>query len=285
LIIARLIGGLGNQMFQFAVGRALSLRMGNQLKLDITGFDTYTLHGGYGLNHFAISTEVATKTEIKRLRGFDGKLFEILRRIGISTPTYVKEKRLPFDPKLILLKGDYYLDGYWQSEKYFKDFEDVIRQDLQYTGSLSDKALAMKRLIEDCNAISVHIRRGDYVTNTLANQFHGTCSLDYYENAIVEMSERVKNPHFFIFSDDLIWCKDYLKFKYPIYFVESCASQYEDIHLMSLCSHHIIANSTFSWWGAWLNAKVDKIVIAPQQWFADSKINNPDILPEHWIRL
>jgi len=274
-------------MFQYAAGRALSLRLNTELKLDITGFEDYTLHGGYGLNNFALQPEYAMPEEIKLLRGSNGIRSRIFRRIGLSSPTYIKEKNLAFNPAFYTLNNNSYIDGYWQSEKYFKNYANIIRQDFMYTMPLSDKNQPIKKLIMSCNSVSVHIRRGDYIANSQANKFHGVCSLDYYKKASQLIAQKLDTPVFFIFSDDISWCKSNLNLDFPTFFIETAtpSSPYEDMHLMSLCSHHIIANSTFSWWGAWLNPNTNKLVIAPKQWFANPKIKNPDILPDNWLSI
>jgi hypothetical protein len=137
--------------------------------------------------------------------------------------------------------------------------------------------------------VSVHIRRGDYVTNSHTNAVHGTCSLEYYENAINYISEKVKAPHFFVFSDDYKWALENFKNRsYPVTCISNNADKnYEDLTLMYNCKHHIIANSSFSWWGAWLNPNEDKIVIGPKQWFKSKKqsTDTKDVMPKEWVKM
>jgi len=136
-------------------------------------------------------------------------------------------------------------------------------------------------------SISLHIRRGDYVSNVYTNSVHGTCSLDYYQQAVTLLESKLNNPHFFIFSDDLAWAKEHLSFIENVTFVELDVNipDHDEMFLMSQCLHHIIANSSFSWWGAWLNKNLDKIVIAPKRWFIDETYNTSDLIPDAWIRL
>lgn len=274
-------------MFQYAAGRALSLRLNVACKIDISGFKTYTLHHGYGLEAFALHPEIATDKEIEMLRGSKKAIRRLLCRIGLSSASYVKEKALAFNPSYLALGNNHFLDGYWQSEKYFKSYEQILRQDFKFVHPLSAHNQEFKEKIQSSISVSLHIRRGDYVANTKTNQFHGTCSLEYYQKAAHFIAKKIDTPVFFIFSDDIAWCKNNLQLEFPICFVETdtLSSPHEDMHLMSLCSHHIVANSTFSWWGAWLNPNPTKVVIAPKQWFADPKIENPDIIPDNWISI
>ena len=133
----------------------------------------------------------------------------------------------------------------------------------------------------------MHIRRGDYVSNPTTNKLHGTCSLEYYHNAVDIIAAKVSNPHFFIFSDDHEWARNNFKIDYPLTFVahNNAGKNYEDMRLMSLCKHHIIANSSFSWWGAWLGSNPKKIVCAPRGWFKDKSLNTNDIIPSDWSRI
>ena len=142
-------------------------------------------------------------------------------------------------------------------------------------------------LIRTVNSVSLHIRRGDYVSNPDTNSALGTCSLEYYRHCIEHIASNVENPHFFLFSDDINWVRDNLKIKYPTTVVDgnSADTNYADLHLMSNCKHNIIANSSFSWWGAWLNNNPDKIIIAPKIWFANSPLTPKEIIPENWLKL
>ena len=139
-------------------------------------------------------------------------------------------------------------------------------------------------MISQTNSVSLHIRRGDYVSNQKTNQTHGTCDLDYYQRCITEIEKEVENPYFFVFSDEIEWVKENLKINHPAEYVDQNTGDksYEDMRLMSQCKHNVIANSSFSWWGAWLNSYPDKIVFAPKRWFASDKHNTKDLIPEGW---
>ena len=184
-------------------------------------------------------------------------------------------------------EGNVYLEGFWHSEKYFKDIENVIRQEFTIRDEPDALNKEMANKIMACEPVSIHIRRGDYVSDKKTNEFHGTCSLEYYNDAIGIITKEIKAPHFFVFSDDPVWVQDNLKLKFSTtYLVYNGAEKaYEDLRLMSLCKHHIIANSSFSWWGAWLSGNPYKIVIAPKKWFNDETIDTSDLIPDEWFRI
>lgn len=291
MVIVKLIGGLGNQLFQYALGKHLALLNHTELKLDITGFDEYKLHT-YSLGHFNIAENFATEKEIRGFKKYQrkpGRWWFLYNRLIANEHKYVQERQFHFDPKVLEVRGDVYLDGYWQTEKYFKDIKDIILKEVSMKSPLQGKDATVARDIESTNSIMMHIRRGDYVTNPQANIVHGTCSLDYYRKAIATIAEKIGTPHIFIFSDDHEWVKNNMVFEYPTTYVDhnKADRNYEDLRLMSLCKHHIIANSTFSWWGAWLSTSPNKIVIGPSKWFNTKKSNTDtkDILPANWISI
>lgn len=287
MITTKLIGGLGNQMFQYAAGRALALRLGVGLKLDVRAFSDYKLHG-YGLNHFAIQAREADASELPVIRRetFAGR---VLRRLGVKpSPSAFCEKAFTFDADVLTLRDRTYLDGYWQSERYFADFANEIRADLTVaTPSTADNAMWLER-IRERESVSLHVRRGDYVSNSQANAVHGTCDLDYYQRAVQYLVEKLRcDPVFYVFSDDPDWVAENLCLPHEMIYIRhnDAARNYEDLRLMASCAHHIIANSTFSWWGAWLNASPDKVVVAPKNWFRNDAHDARDLLPQSWVRL
>ncbi len=289
MIIVKLIGGLGNQMFQYAVGRHLALRNNTELKIDISGFEEYKLHK-YSLDAFNIKKNVATAAEISALKKYQikpGRQWFWYNRLFADKTKYFQERQFNFDPEVMKLKGDAYLDGYWQTEKYFKEIELLIRSDFSFILSQGKKDITISELVKSSNSISVHIRRADYVTDKKSGESHGTCPIEYYEKAIELIEEKVENPHFFVFSDDHQWIKENIKIKYPTMYVDhnNADTNYQDMRLMSLCKNNIIANSSFSWWGAWLNTNSNKIVVAPQKWFVTQKMNTCDIIPDSWIKI
>ena len=178
--------------------------------------------------------------------------------------------------------------GFWQSEKYFIDKEKEIRADLTLKDAVGPKAQEVSAKIKNAkNSISLHVRRGDYVSDAKTNEHHGTCGPEYYVQALEYITSEIgKDIIVFIFSDDIEWVKDNMPMSYPAVYVSSLdIPDYEELMLMSQCHHHIIANSSFSWWGAWLNPRPDKIVIAPKQWIRKMQWRHKDTVPKSWIRL
>ncbi|MBL8022445.1 MAG: alpha-1,2-fucosyltransferase [Leptospirales bacterium] len=283
MIYVRLNGGLGNQMFQYAAGRRLALNLKTDLRLDASIFEVHDLRS-YALQPFPIVAALADPSEIAALLN-PGFAKRLLRRTGLARQLYVREVGLSFDPAILDLADGCYLDGYWQSEKYFKDAEQQIRADFQIQQDLPRAARELAREIIQANSISIHIRRGDYVSDPHTNQVHGTMDASYYARAVSKVKERTESPSFFVFSDDPEWVRSSFQPGVPYRLVTSDWQPFVDMHLMSLCKHNIIANSSFSWWAAWLNSNVDKVVIAPAKWFRDASLDDSSIVPESWIRL
>ena len=292
VVISHIIGGLGNQMFQYAAGRALSLEYGVPLRLDVSGFAGYGLHQGFELQRvFNCPGEIAAEAEVRGILGW--QYSSVIRRV-VSRPGmaafrrkgFVVEPFFSYWPDICRIPKDSYLFGYWQSDKYFQAHAPVIRADFAFKSPLADKNAELGEQIGRENAISLHVRRGDYVKNPKTTATHGLCSPEYYQSAIQYVIDRVERPSFYIFSDDPAWVRENMKIKYPSVYVDHNlgAESYNDMRLMSMCRHHIIANSSFSWWGAWLNSSTDKIVVAPKHWFAIEK-DAKDLLPQSWVRL
>jgi len=279
MIITRLLGGIGNQMFQYAAGRRLAYIHKTRLRLDISEFSHYKLRE-FSLDCFNINAEIVSINKISKLWF---KLFPFKRRPAV----YYFEKHTQFDPHVLDLPDNTYLSGYWQSEKYFLDIEEIIKREFT-PKNLPDKYnMYLLKNINKAESVSIHIRRGDYVSNPQTSAYHGLCSLEYYQKAIQIIRKMVKSPQVFIFSDDIAWAKKNLAIDSPIFYVEHNRGEkdYEDLRLMSACKHNIIANSSFSWWGAWLNKNKNKIVISPRKWFGDPSINTDDLIPPTWIRI
>lgn len=295
MIIAKLIGGLGNQMFQYSAGKSLAVRNNTELKMDISGFkdqSSLATPRVYALNVFNIQENFASNEEIGKFKNNSQSknvtyIQKIIAKIFDNTKgKYFIEPKFSFNSEMLALKKNVFLDGYWQTEKYFKKIEDVICKEftLKEEFSVEDKKIVQE--IKNSNSISLHIRRGDYVADLMTNKFHGICSLEYYAEAVKYIAKKVENPVFYIFSDDIEWVKDNFKIDFPMkYISDGILKDYEELILMSYCKHNIIANSSFSWWGAWLNKNHEKIVIAPKQWFAKNNIDTSDLILETWIRL
>ena len=280
MIIIKIKGGLGNQLFQYAVGRALAIHHRLPLKLDLTIFKTYKLHR-YLLDQFAIQAEIATEDEIIKLKGRNNVLFSALRKAGlVKRKSYLKEKRSSYFDASVFKNDDVYLDGYWQNELYFSDIREELLRDLTSISSMSDLGVVYMEGIKKRNSVSLHVRRGNYLNLKNFN----VLDIDYYMKAVEYIRKNVEKPTFFIFSDDLEWCKNSLGFLDNCVFVDSTRTEIDDLKLMSFCQHNIIANSSFSWWGAWLNQNCKKTVIAPKDWLLNDPGSSNVILSD-WVKL
>jgi hypothetical protein len=285
MILIRLHGGLGNQMFQYALGRSLSLAHNTSFKVDTSYLRTANQSGrSLRLQGFCVTLNEADRKEILPYTNTVRKTLD--RVLPVSKKKYVHEVSARYK-KEITTNTDAYFDGHWTSEKYFIDSQDTIRKDFQLKNPFGPTAHTISKQIKaEKVPVSVHIRRGDYVSiQKIANR-HGVLPLSYYEAATDHIVHTFPQAHFFVFSDDIAWAKENYPKKYPVTFVSgSGIEDYEELVLMSTCAHNIIANSTFSWWSAWLNQNPTKIVIAPKQWVTDPSIDTADILPETWTKL
>lgn len=271
MIIVRLKGGLGNQMFQYALGRSLALKNNDELKLDINFYQSINLavKRFYSLNVFNIQAEVVNSS-------WTNFIFRLTKRF--------KEKSFNFSKNILSLNSGVYLDGYWQSPKYFEGFEDEIKKNFTLKNPIAQNIQDLAGEIENTNSLCVHVRRGDYV----GNKNHETVDNEYYKKAIEYIKNHASVDKIYVFSDDIEWCKNNFKFAFPAMFVGTeYAGEKGERHmfLMSKCKNFIIANSSFSWWAAWLSNSKDKIVICPKQWFPDASIDTKDLIPKEWIRI
>ena len=284
MIGIRIIGGLGNQMFQYSTIKSLSLQIGKDFKLDIRGFQKYS-RNVFLLDRFNISGLIANEEDYKRYKWSLRRPCRVLQSIGINK-IWFQEQNYYYDKNLINLKDNIFLYGYYHSYKYFEKIIEVLREDFTLKKELNGMNRNISEIIKHENSVMVHVRRDDYLTNHKINSDYGICSLEYYKQAIDYVSERVNNPHFIFFSDDFEWTKKTFNLRYPITFVEGNYYEPEiDLFLMSMCKHHIIANSTMSWWGAWLSRWQNKIIISPEKWFRNSKLSTQDLIPNNWIKL
>jgi hypothetical protein len=302
MIIAQLNGGLGNQMFQYALGRHLAQKQYSELKLDLSYIERGK-YRPYSLHCFNIQEQIANRTDInffmreKYLTKFKKLSYVLLRKIGYQNKInslldkgeiIIEEfgNVSKYNPNIINKTGSLYLMGYWQTEKYFSPIRNLLLKEFTIKYPQDSKNKQLSEIIQACNSVSVHVRRGDYISNSDYFQFHGVCSIDYYIKAVNYIAGLIDNPHFFIFSDDPIWTKSNINIPYPTHFMDHNANQdYDDLRLMSQCRHNIIANSSFSWWGAWLNQNPNKVVCAPKKWYKNENINTNDLVPLDWVRL
>ena len=279
MITVKLLGGLGNQMFQYAIGRHLSIRNNSSLTLDLADLLKREESISYTPRNFELDVfniEYASKILPGEFRSFKDQLtFRFLTK-------KINENGHKFDDKVLSLKRNVYLNGWWQNEKYFNGVKNIIRNDFTLKPGVLPDNESLEKKISSVNSVSVHFRLGDYLSNPAAKNFHGILELDYYKKAIDKIAGLVAAPHFFIFSDDISWVKKNFVLEQEHTFITHEEHAAVDMYWMSVCKHNIIANSSFSWWGAWLNQNPDKIVIAPKKWFNSTPT---EILPDRWMQL
>jgi hypothetical protein len=297
-VVITLVGGLGNQLFQYAFGRAISIRNKQPLIFDLAWFDQVkdekdeiTTVREYALAPF----ELPVKTQCIGLPKpkTNGVVARIIRRCIRVLPRchaghrIYSERGFGFDADALVQNGAIWYDGYWQSYKYFAEIEATLIKDLSQRDKLSKRSQEMLSKIAGCDAICLHIRRGDYVSNKNAANMHGLCDVDYYSRGLEFVLHGLENPHCFIFSDEPAWALSNLNLPISktVVDINDINSAHEDLWLMSACSHFVIANSSLSWWGAWLSTAHNKVVVAPRKWFVDSGINTSDLIPSEWVRL
>ncbi|HOI72947.1 MAG TPA: alpha-1,2-fucosyltransferase [Syntrophales bacterium] len=293
LVIVRLNGGLGNQLFQYATGRMLADHHRTELKLDLSAFHTGK-ERTYRLNHLRVRERIAGDDEIDALCGpprnsFRGIVFRLLQRMRPYHRRFVFQERCigRYDPDILRTPKSVYLRGYWQSEKYFLTVAGDIRREIAEIEPRDAHSREMEKEMLRTASASVHVRRGDYVTDPAACEVHGLCDGDYYRRCVRFLDERVKNLRLFIFSDEPDWVRRNMDLGSSAVVVDHNGGErdYEDLLLMSRCRYHIVANSSFSWWGAWLCDFQDKIVLAPRNWFRAGVLEETDIVPDSWIRM
>lgn len=289
MICTRLEGGLGNQLFQYAAGKALAVLHDTDLIFDTGAFEgisSRVTSRHFELGHFSVTGRIAHKGEIQ--------LLPIVRYAPwvfhwMSSWNLHQEKSQNFDLNFFSAPDRTYLSGYWQSHRYFADVAEEVFQELSNTQPLSRRNEELSKEIAESNSVALHVRRGDYVSLPSAANYHGALPLDYYIRAIETVQHLQAQPRFYVFSDDPIWCAAHLPLGlFETRFVghNKGDDSWQDLILMSLCHHHIIANSSFSWWGAWLADQrwghTIRLVCAPERWFAARPINFEDRFPDKW---
>ncbi len=279
MIYARLHGRLGNQMFQYAAARGLAARAGTQVVLDTRG----TILRGEGVLTRVFDLELSDPVGLPPAR-HETPLRYAMWRLARQKPVFRRERGLGFNPQIEQWSDNSYLHGYWQSEQYFHHVEADIRRDYAFPPLIEPKNTEMAQRIASGLSVSLHVRRGDYLTLGA----HVLCDQAYYEAALEAVLDGLQGaPTVYVFSDDPGWAKDNLPLPCEKVMVDfnGPEADFEDMRLMSLCQHNIIGNSSFSWWAAWLNTNDAKRVAGPASWFGDPKLSNPDILPANWIKI
>lgn len=276
-------------MFQYAAAKQLAVQNGDTYKLDLSFYRKYKLRE-YQLKFFNTEDNIATERECIRLRGKEEIFHKLQRRLGlpIRRPhSYVRESSQT-NPEAFLSyhrSGDLYLDGHWQSQGYFSQIAHLLTKEFTTKANLSRSASGYLQQIRSVNSVSLHIRRGDYVNNARAHALHGVLPPTYYKKATATIIGFLADPTFFIFSDDIPWSRANMSLPGQTVFIEYTKHPTEDLELMKHCKHNIVANSSFSWWGAWLNPNRSKIVTAPRYWFKQPKRSSHRIVPPQWITL
>ncbi|MDT8991562.1 alpha-1,2-fucosyltransferase [Curvibacter sp. APW13] len=286
-IILRVEGGLGNQLFQYAAARSLADRLGYGLLLDLRGL-TENGDRDYQLNLYSIRAEIASVELLSDLPDFrSSRLGRMKCNLTQAFPKIFSfpvfwPRSFAYDPRFARIRRPVYLVGYWQTEKYFLWNRNQIIRDINLVTPLSPTD-PMLVSIRKHRSVALHIRRGDYVTNIAASRFHGLCSLSYYHEAVRDLKQRFADIHVFVFSDEPDWARANLRLTVPTHYVEGNLG-HTDLELMRHCQHHVVANSSFSWWGAWLCESAGQIVHAPKRWFSDPDFDTSDVVPSHWLK-
>ncbi|WP_068711489.1 alpha-1,2-fucosyltransferase [Vibrio tritonius] len=282
MIISRINGGLGNQMFQYAIARSIAMHHSVDFKLDISSFEK-NKQFGFRLNKLNAKIDIAKKEEIEKYKGSESKISKIIRRFPLLSdviyPKLYREKERTVYDIDVFNSSSLYLDGYWQNEKYFNKIKNELYEEFMPKGNLDEKIIEYEREIRQCTAVSIHVRRGDYLNIPDI----GVLDLNYYMSSVEYILSLFDNVKFFIFSNDISWCENNFNFIKNKVFISGSSSEIDDLYLMSLCDHNIIANSSFSWWGGWLNKNEDKVVISPKNWM---KVNPKDHkwVPDTWLQ-
>ena len=285
-VVAGLSGGLGNQMFQYAAGRSLALRFGVPLVLDSSWF------GGMEPRQFALSPfniDAEQRVQCPWLTRPGQALASRFSRRWMPRIMGVPVWREPYfhySTDFAALTGPVFLEGYWQSERYFREIRYLLLQEFALLEPLPPTSAELLAEISDCDAICIHVRRGDYLSSPMAAKVHAICPVDYYRYGIHELRQGLARPHCFVFSDDPAWVRASLFFDCPTTVVDANGPDeaHLDLALMAACRHFLIANSSLSWWGAWLGNQAGKKVIAPSRWFLTSDKDTRDLLPQSWQR-
>ncbi len=285
------MGGLGNQMFQYAAARSLADRTGRRLKLDLFDYHFDRLRR-YELHGFQIRAEIAEREDVESLRmstdrlSLTGRIWH--RFMPVRSDSIFRERTMMYNGEIEDINRSVYLDGYWQSERYFVRNKRAVYEDFKLANDLDETNKQVLAKISSVQSVSLHVRRSDYITSRKTKQLLPVCEIDYYQKAVDHIAAKIPDAHFFVFSDDHEWVRRNLKFVHPssLVTVNTADRGIRDMALMKMCRHHIIANSSFSWWGAWLNPSDEKVVVAPKNWFSGKlRFQTDDLVPSSWIKI
>lgn len=299
MIIVRLMGGLGNQMFQYALAYGLAKKNNALLKIDTSLLNDRSkpheivTHRDLVLQDvFQLSIEIASKKEIEY---FNGKVYKTLPGKVINKILWqfkkhrlIVEQSRGFNSDFIKLGDNICLVGSFQSEKYFNDHV-VLKEVFKFKHPVLSQSVSLSNDLKTVNSVAIHVRRGDYVTSPIYSEMIGALPVSYYAQAVSIIKEKVENPVFYVFSDDINWCRNELKI--PNTILNYVGDEHAGVkaanymQLLSMCKHFIISNSTFAWWAAWLGEQNGSVIIGPDNWFKDKTIDVKDILPERWVKV
>ena len=299
MLIARITGGIGNQLFQYAFVRSLSIKLNQKFNLDLSWYRDYhkfekadnpnaATKREYLLDKFNINENLLNPVYLSISYRLNNSpiLNKIIKYPPFRYFSYNTTTELDFNFNKIKSFNNVYLSGFWQKSDLFEEYKDVIKEEFVLKNKLSAENKILLKNIESTNSVAVHIRRGDLLSRPVAAAEQPYSSKKYYYNAINKIAGIVERPEMFIFSDDIDWVKNNYKFNISTTYVDNNGPDYEHFELMCNCKHQIIANSTFSWWAAWLNNYQEKIIISPKWWYKDPVKNESIIrIPENWIIL
>jgi hypothetical protein len=288
MVVVKISEGIGNQLFQYAAGRALAARLGQPLALDTSSYETCP-DRTYELDHFNIqATRLPPRWQPRGLwtrRPYSSVLKRLRFLAHHLRYNVLKDLLNGFDRRFLAVSRRVYLDGYWQSERYFLPIAGDLRRELTLRNPPDAANAALLEKIKSVEAVGLHVRRGDYLLEKYVDRF-GVLGPDYYRRAVDLLAVRLRSPHYFVFSDDPAWARENIRPAAPVtYVAHNLGRDYEDLRLMTHCRHFIIANSTFSWWGAWLGEHPGRYVIAPRRWIVESAAMTRDRIPPGWIIL
>lgn len=287
-LVVKISGGLGNQMFQYSFAKALENHYNSKVYFNIGFYDKQNPRKielyNFGIKLAPVSKFNRFLFQLDSVRFYVRPFIKLARLI--FRPIVINETNFSYTPEVFKKEGFFYYDGYWQTEKYFKSVEFEIRNVFKF--KLENENIQKEvNFIESSVSIGVHIRRSDYVSNLHVKSLLGGLGINYYKRAMQKMLELTNKPTFVFFSDDIGWVKDNFPQQENYFYINGNISGFESMGLLSLCKHQIIANSSFSWWAAWLNSNKEKIVIAPNRWFANNAMQAQasDIIPESWLKI
>lgn len=283
-VYVQLLGGLGNQLFQYAMGRTLADQRGVDLVLDHRMVVEKGFISGLAIELFNIRADYINDDTASKYSKWKWKLSRGLRRRIRPLLGFYHETEFTYDNQVAEQKPTTVLSGFWQSYKYIKVSQQLL-SDLTLKSPYTEHQQTFVDQMASANSVAMHVRRGDYIRDPKTLAKHGVCSGDYYRQAVAEIERRVKNPVYFVFSDDPDWVRENVHLENVVFVSDEGFDQEIDLTLISKCKHQIIANSSFSWWGAFLNSNPEKVVVVPSPWFELDSLPDTNMSPENWIRV